>query len=420
MTTRLFYLLFTVFCFSAVPLIAQTDTAAIAYKPVAADCDRAIPLRVYKRATYGPTLAPEGFGEQQEIVSQSKNSNTAFEQEHHSAWYLLKMAFDGELTFDITPQDSSNDYDFILYAYTDSGFCAQLQQGKAHVVRSNIRRNDIGNKGVTGLAIGAQSELQAQGPGAQFSKSLMVKKGERYMLVLDNVYDGGMGHTLTFNSMKEITVSGTLSDEQGGKVKTDVILSDRKGNVVVSTQSNDSGQYRFTARIAEDRNYDLNFSKENLFFDAETINTQMIKDSSTAINIRSVLRKLRSGKKYVVGNINFVAGFSILLPTSYSAVQALCKLMRKNNKMVIRIEGHITSRTYDPYNEWGQKLSEWRAKTVYDYLADCGIEKERMSTIGYSSRFLLYPHATTQEEFSANRRVEINVISINGAAGKRK
>jgi outer membrane protein OmpA-like peptidoglycan-associated protein len=420
MKNRFFYLFLFAFMSSATSLMAQADTSKIAYRRVTADCDKAIPLRITQRTTYGPTLAPEGFGEQQEIVSQSKNSNTAFEQEHHSAWYLLKMAFDGELTFDITPQDSSNDYDFILYAYTDSGFCAQLQQGKAHVVRSNIRRNDIGNKGVTGLAIGAQSELQAQGPGAQFSKSLMVKKGERYMLVLDNVYDGGMGHTLTFNSMKEITVSGTLSDEQGGKVKTDVILSDRKGNVVVSTQSNDSGQYRFTARIAEDRNYDLNFSKENLFFDAETINTQMIKDSSTMINIRSLLRKLRSGKKYVMGRINFFGGSPALLPASYGAVQDLCKLMRKNKKMVIRIEGHITSRVYDPYFEWGQKLSEWRAKTVYDYLAECGIEKERMSTIGYSSRFLLYPNATTDEESSANRRVEINVISIYGADEKRK
>ncbi|MBL7711347.1 MAG: OmpA family protein [Chitinophagaceae bacterium] len=403
--------LFVLMC-STILLRAQYDTTAIEYKPLAADCDKAITLRITQKTTYGPTLAPNGFGERQEIVAQSKNSNTAFEQEHHSAWYLLKMAFDGQLSFDITPQDSSNDYDFILYAYTDSCFCAQVQQGKARMVRSNIRRNDIGNKGVTGLAIGAQSELQAQGPGAQFSKSLPIKKDERYMLVLDNVYNGGMGHTLTFKSMKEVTVSGTLSDEQGGKIKTDVILSDRKGNVVAATRSDDSGQYSFTARIVENLTYDLSFSKENLFFDAETINTQMIKDSSTMINIRSVLRKLVDGKKYVAGNINFHPGSPLLLPTSYSSMQALCKLMRKHNKMVIRIEGHIQSDTYDPDNERYQKLSEWRAKTVYDYLVDCGIEKGRMSAIGYSSRFLLYPVGSTHEQMDLNRRVEINVISI--------
>jgi hypothetical protein len=185
MKNELFYLLFTVLFFSAVPLIAQNDTAAIAYKPVAADCDRAIPLRVYKRATYGPTLAPQGSGELQEIVSQSKNSNTAFEQEHHSAWYLLTIMYDGELTFDITPQDTGNDYDFILYAYTGTDFCAQLQQHTARVVRSNIRRNEINKKGITGLAMHAKNELQGQGPGAQFSKSLPVLEGERYMLVLE-------------------------------------------------------------------------------------------------------------------------------------------------------------------------------------------------------------------------------------------
>ncbi|MBL7711348.1 MAG: hypothetical protein JNL13_02745, partial [Chitinophagaceae bacterium] len=245
---------------------AQTDTTIIAYKPVAADCDKAIPLRVYKKSVYGPTLAPKGFGELQEIVAQSKNSNTAFEKEHHSAWYLLTIMYNGELTFNITPQDTSNDYDFILYSYTGTDFCAQLQQGKARVVRSNIRRNEISKKGVTGLVMNAKNELQGQGPGAQFSKSLPVQEGERYMLVLDNVYDGGKGHTLSFHYMKEITISGIVSDDRGGKVKADITLSDPKGKNVITVHSDDSGFYQFTTPVAEHTDYLITFSEKNSFF----------------------------------------------------------------------------------------------------------------------------------------------------------
>ncbi|MBL7756998.1 MAG: hypothetical protein JNL59_06385 [Chitinophagaceae bacterium] len=78
-----------------------------------------------------------------------------------------------------------------------------------------------------------------------------------------------------------------------------------------------------------------------------------------------------------------------------------------------RIEGHVNlPPQYDSTDGFGQRLSDERARAVYDYLVSCGIEKERMSTIGHSNRFLLYRHAPTIEQQTKNRRVEINVISL--------
>ena len=137
-------------------------------KPVAADCDSAILLKIFKRTSYGMTTEPFGYGTKQEIVSRKKNSNVAFEKEHNSAWYLLRFYFDGEIVFELTPKDSSNDYDFILYQYTDSNFCSLLAQNKATVVRSNIRRNDTLTKGRTGLSKDAVNEIvnKAEAAGA--------------------------------------------------------------------------------------------------------------------------------------------------------------------------------------------------------------------------------------------------------------
>lgn len=81
--------------------------------------------------------------------------------------------------------------------------------------------------------------------------------------------------------------------------------------------------------------------------------------------------------------------------------------------MVIRIEGHVNgegSTSGDPYN---QILSEQRALKVYDILVAKGIEKERMQTIGFAAKKMLYPHPKSESQSEKNRRVEINVLSID-------
>ena len=86
--------------------------------------------------------------------------------------------------------------------------------------------------------------------------------------------------------------------------------------------------------------------------------------------------------------------------------------MKKNKKMIIRIDGHVN----DPLNAsdaaFKQDLSERRAKTIFDFLLSKGIDKERLSTIGFSNKHMLFPKAKSEEEQKKNRRVEINVISV--------
>lgn len=391
---------------------AQNDSVS-RYKPVSADCSRAIPLKIFKRSDYGPTVAPEGFGELKEITAKSRNSTIAFEKEHNTAWYLLTMYFDGEIIFDIIPVDSNDDYDFILYHYTDSSFCTLLKENRATVVRSNIRRNDTVTKGRTGLAAGAENELQAQGPGAQYSKSLKVKKREQYMLVLDNVYKNGKGHTLKFNYIKEVNISGIVRNDEGKKLAATVTLSDGNGLTVAETKANDSGQYSLSARINEFTDYQLTFIENGSFSAVETINTRQLKDSGSFSNIRTILPKLKKGKKYKMGNINFYGSSPELLPGSYPSVHALYKLMMHNRKMKIQIEGHVNAPGFNPDEEQYQKLSEWRANTIYNYLLEHGIEKDRMDAVGLSNRFMLFPRPLSEEQQAANRRVEINVISFD-------
>jgi outer membrane protein OmpA-like peptidoglycan-associated protein len=395
---------------------AQTGSTL---KKVSCDCDSAIKLKIFKRAIYGFTQAPEGFGKIQEIRAKSNTSKTAFEKEHHTAWYLLEFNISGELVFEITPKDKKDDYDFLLYPYKDSTTCADILAERTKPVRSNLSRNDTSNLSITGLSINAKNEFNGKGVGVQFSKSIGVKADEKYVLVLDNVYDAGSGHKLSFAFIKEVSIAGQVINDEGKPLVAEVTLYDNKGLEVNKTNSDAKGEYKMTTTIVENTDYSLNFTADNSFVGAEIINTKNLKDSNRFVNIKTILPQLKKGKKYKVGNLNFWGGSPNLIPRSTPSLISLYHLMRKNKNMKIQIEGHvngvelngakITSQTKEGY----QLLSDQRTETVFNYLKEKGIDEKRMSKIGYSDLYMLFPKPINEYEQEANRRVEIKVISLD-------
>ena len=71
----------------------------------------------------------------------------------------------------------------------------------------------------------------------------------------------------------------------------------------------------------------------------------------------------------------------------------------------IMIDGHASSEGQDEYND---VLSANRARTVANYLASCGVDKNRIVTAGHGSRV---PNEDLErEEMRRDRRVEIKVV----------
>src|SRR5579863_2985170 len=88
-----------------------------ALKPIACDCKNAVDISVGWNVKYGPTVDTKGYGDIQEIPLHDKHSKYYFETEHNSAWYKIKIVQDGELVFDIIPENPHDDYDFLLFKY---------------------------------------------------------------------------------------------------------------------------------------------------------------------------------------------------------------------------------------------------------------------------------------------------------------
>ncbi|MFI5164536.1 MAG: OmpA family protein, partial [Bacteroidia bacterium] len=337
-----------------------------------------------------------------------KNDLYFFEKEHNSAWYYFNVMYDGDLVLEITPSKSDDDYDFLLFKWTDSSFCRNLVSKKTLPVRTNLARTGKDDNGVTGLSGFSDKEFIHAGPGKTFSKSLPVKKGERYYLVLDNVYHDGGGHIIKLGYEKEVQINGIILNDDNQPIKAEVILADEKGKEVAKTESDSiTGKYNMTVKLWESAPYTISFENDSFFIDSKQITTDYKLN-----DIKTVLPKLKGGKKYTLGGINFYGNLPVLLPESHASVNALYRLMKKNKNMVIRIEGHVNDPNFTSEPAFRQELSEHRATTIYNYLVSRNIAKERMSIIGFGNKYMLYPHPKNEEEEGKNMRVEINVISI--------
>jgi len=117
------------------------------------------------------------------------------------------------------------------------------------------------------------------------------------------------------------------------------------------------------------------------------------------------------GDKIVLENVLFQGGKTLFLPRTDFVLHKLVKELKEKKNLHIQLQGHIhelkpmqmaDSTLYRPED----KLSTRRAKKVYDFLISNGIDKERLSYVGFEGKFPIgkYPQY--------NRRVEIEITDI--------
>ena len=108
-------------------------------------------------------------------------------------------------------------------------------------------------------------------------------------------------------------------------------------------------------------------------------------------------------KTYVLKNIQFDFNSYRLMPESFYDLQQVAEYLKKHPDLSVELAGHTDSAGDDAYNK---DLSANRAKSAADYLISRGIQKSRISTIGFGEEKPLMDGETDQAN-EANRRVEI-------------
>ncbi len=134
------------------------------------------------------------------------------------------------------------------------------------------------------------------------------------------------------------------------------------------------------------------------------------------VNIANIedIRHLRTGSVIKLKNVYFPADRHVMKPESAETLEKLYKVLKENPSIKISIEGHVCCirdapdaldiDTYEP------QLSVNRAKAIYQYLVQRGIDPERLRYSGYGRRRPVVENELTEEDAEKNRRVEIRII----------
>ena len=391
---------------------AQAEAQSILGINNHADCEQMLTIETVR--TIGPTTAPDGPGEVIEFQGNQRTDKYFMEQEGHTVWYQFEAKSKGQLTFELEPLDSLNDYDFAVYKYTDEGFCEAVRKKEILPIRTNFSRNKIEIGGKTGLTTTALDELVPAGINPAYSKALDVRAKEQYVLLVNNVYDNGSGHLLHFNYLVNMNLSGLVLDaESESVVEADVTLTNVKtGRVLAQAKTDTVGAYTLNIDLSKSELNDkmhLEISKEGYFFQDTLMKAFDMATKMRNVRIKTRIRKIKKGDSFVVKNILFYSNSSKPMPNALPSIKSLFKTMKRNKKLKIMIEDHTNGCPGGV--DSSMKLSNSRAKTVMDYLLENNISKERIQSRGYGCTRMLYSNERGRYAH-LNRRVEIKVLDL--------
>ena len=118
------------------------------------------------------------------------------------------------------------------------------------------------------------------------------------------------------------------------------------------------------------------------------------------------------GQVHALKGVNFDFDKSTLRPDAVAILGEATEILKRYPELKVEVAGHTDSVGSDAYN---QKLSERRAKTVYDYLTSNGVDAARLiGPVGYGESRPLAPNTNDDgsdnpENRARNRRTELNV-----------
>jgi outer membrane protein OmpA-like peptidoglycan-associated protein len=109
-----------------------------------------------------------------------------------------------------------------------------------------------------------------------------------------------------------------------------------------------------------------------------------------------------------IKNLIFKESSNIILQESKESLEDLLQIMKNMTTLKIDIQGHICCQRHDTH-----KIALSRAKAVYDYLINNGIDKARVTyqSFGGSRPIFSMPELTEAQQI-ANRRVEIQIVGF--------
>lgn len=173
----------------------NSNVGDMAYKvmpnPTDQDCLGAIPLCF---DTYSQSVSYSGTGNYPNEITTSGScpSNCLLSGERNDVWYTFTTQTSGVVAFLISPNNSSDDYDWAVYNLTNND-CADIYSNSSIMVSCNYS-GDSGNTGPNG---GSSSSCGSASAGA-YNQTISVSSGQTYVVNVSNYSSTQNGYSINF------------------------------------------------------------------------------------------------------------------------------------------------------------------------------------------------------------------------------
>lgn len=235
-------------------------------------------------------------------------------------------------------------------------------------------------------------------------------------LFSSNIKDGGFGdldiyHFKLPEKVKPLPVTyikGIVRDkETKALLEANVMVIDLKTNTAVFNDytSNETGDFLIVMPIGSE--YSFNVDAPGYLFNSRHFQLNKT-NANKPYELEILLEKIKIGSNVILENIFFDTNKYQLLPSSQAELNVLIALLNSNQYVAIEIQGHTDNIGEAKLNE---KLSENRAKAVYDFLINNGIDKKRLTFKGFGETKPQYEN-TTEEGRKLNRRTQFIITKI--------
>ena len=203
-------------------------------------------------------------------------------------------------------------------------------------------------------------------------------------------------------------VKGKVFDKKSGHpVSAQIELVDVDKDKLMGKTASDQANGEFLMCLPLGNEYAFNVSKSGYLFYSENFALKEASDANNPFYLDIALEAIEIGNTTVLRNIFFDTGKFELLETSKTELGKLVDFMEKNPKVKIEIGGHTDNVGSAELN---RELSHNRAKSVYNYLINSGVEAGRLNYQGYGFSVPVAPN-DSDEGRAQNRRTEFKVVS---------
>ncbi len=318
----------------------------------------------------------------------------------NQVWCTYIAPEDGEL--DLSATIANGFVQMIIFKEDRKDICEEIDRGISEIERMMIK-DSIKTVGLS------------KGTGSGIMYSVELKKGEKIMLIFatDKKSQEKLSLNFNYNTYEKIEVERRVLDlrDDDFAPTLSIHIQDAETNAPIIGSITILGSRDLEAMyIGSDFFFNIERRcKLQISCDAQGYFFKDIEVAIEAMEGKEVfleLQRASSGKKILLEEIEFVPGKSEIMPSSEPRLKRLKDFLSLNSEIEIEIQGHVHF-DGDKNTFAAQKMSEARAKRVVNYLTDNGIDKHRLSSMGFGNTKPIFEDPKFSYEEQANRRVEI-------------